>query len=54
MIRRFRDYVENGPWARHLEEDKRPVLIFCRVAVLFSVLWFGGAILRILIWGPAQ
>jgi len=54
MLKRFRNYVENAPWERHLEEDHAALTAFCWVAILFSVLWFGGAILRILIWGPAQ
>ena len=54
MLKRIRDYVENEPWERHLEEDKAIVLTFCWVAILFSVVWFGGAILQVLIQGPAQ
>ena len=54
MLKRFRNYVENAPWERHLEEDDVAVTVFAWVAILFSVVWFGGAILRILIWGPAQ
>ena len=54
MLRRFRDYIENGPWEQHLEEDKRAVVIFCWVAILFSILWFGPTIIRTLIWGPPK
>jgi len=54
MLKRFRNYVENAPWERHLEEDTNIVQTFCWVAILFSIVWFGGAILRVLIWGPAQ
>ncbi len=52
MLRRFRDYIETSDWESHLEEDHVALTVFCWVAILFSVLWFGGAILRILIWGP--
>jgi len=52
MLRRFRDYIEPSDWESHLEEDHVALTVFCWVAILFSVLWCGGAILRILIWGP--
>lgn len=52
--KRFRSYVENGPWERYLEEDLIALTVFSWVAILFSFFWFGGAILRILIWGPGN
>jgi hypothetical protein len=54
MIQRFRNYIENGPWERHFEEDKLPLVIFSWVAIIFSICWFAPPIIRILIWGPTR
>lgn len=54
MLKRFRNSVENGPWERYLEEDLIALTVFSWVAILFSVFWFGGAIVRTLIWGPGN
>jgi len=54
MLKRFRDYIETSDWERHLDEDAAAVLTFCWVAIIFSVVWFGWAILRTLTQGPAQ
>ena len=54
MLKRFQDYIENGPWERYLEDDDRAFVIFCWVALIFSAVWFGGSSLPTLIWGPGK
>ncbi len=54
MLKRFRDYIENGDWERYLDEDARAVTIFCWIAIGFSIAWFVPTMIRILIWGPGQ
>jgi hypothetical protein len=54
MLKKIRKYVEQEPWERHLEEDKRALVIFSWIAIAFSIIWFAPTIVRILIWGPPK
>lgn len=54
MLERFQDYIETSDWERHGEDDKPALTIFCWMAIIFSIVWFGPTILRIMIYGPVQ
>lgn len=54
MIKWFQNYIESSDWERHLDEDKPVLTVFCWVAILFSVVWFGPTILQVLIYGPTK
>jgi hypothetical protein len=54
MLKRFRDYIENGPWERYFDDDSAGLVIFAWVAIIFSIVWFVPPIVRILVWGPAK
>jgi len=54
MLERFRHYIEHGPWERHLEDDKTALVVFCWAAIIFSVVWFGPTIVKIMMYGPTK
>lgn len=54
MLTRFRNYIENENWERRLDEDMPALTVFCWVAIIFSIAWFGPTILQIMIYGPTK
>ena len=54
MLKKFRRYIEQEPWERHLDDDKRALVIFSWIAIGFSIAWFVPTMIRILIWHPGQ
>jgi hypothetical protein len=54
MLKRFRNYIEHSDWDRHIEEDHAALTVLCWAAIIFSIIWFGPTMLRILIDGPAK
>lgn len=54
MLTKFRNYIENGPWERFLDDDNAALTVFCWVAIIFSICWFGPTIIRIMVYGPAK
>lgn len=54
MITRFRRYIETGDWERFLDDDHKELTVFCWIAIIFSIVWFGPTIIQIMIYGPAK
>ena len=54
MLKRFQNYIENANWERILDEDHKELTVFCWIAIIFSIVWFGPTIIRIMIYGQVQ
>ena len=52
MTKKFRNYIEHGPWEDHIERGERYLNWFCWAAIIFAVAWFVPVAIRVIFWGP--